>query len=74
LKGIFPILNFFTDFGKLVKNTVDETRDTVVGEENNRDKADRFHYFVKMTPGIRGVAQFSNFFTDEETMSEYFFK
>jgi hypothetical protein len=54
-----PLTGLLTHSIKLLGNTVDETRDTLLGENNQRDKAEKLHYTTGL---IQGVYQLRKFF------------
>ena len=51
LKSPIPSLRLFTtDIPNVIRNTFDETRDVIFGEDSTRDKTPRFYYFSKIVP------------------------
>jgi len=52
-----PMLTLGRELFKLSSNTVDEMRDDLLGEDSNRDRANRFHYTFKMIPGLNAFAR-----------------
>jgi len=62
LKSPMPSLRFFTDLSKMVKNTVDESRDVLFGEESPYDKTPRMYYFGKIIPVSSAFIDFADIF------------
>ena len=52
-----PLLTLGGDLFKLSSNTIDETRDLLLGENSNRDRTNQFHYTFKMVPGLNAFAR-----------------
>jgi hypothetical protein len=49
------VMGLFDDITKVVKNTADETRDTLFGEDSPQDKTPILNYTSKMLPGNRVI-------------------
>jgi hypothetical protein len=54
-KNSVPVTDLLVTSLDLVENTFDESRDAFFGENNNRDKANVGHYFLKVFPGGRPI-------------------
>ena len=50
LKSPAPSFNFFVNLAKMIDNTVDETRDIIVGEDSPYDRTPGAYYFSKIVP------------------------
>ena len=54
-----PMLNLLGQGVKVVENTIDETGDLLSGEApyTERDRAEKFYYMFKLTPGINALSK-----------------
>ena len=52
-----PMLSMFGDMKRLLTNSLDETRDVLVGENDANDRAQALHYSFKWVPGLNAFAE-----------------
>lgn len=69
-KNSVPISGLLTTSLNLVENSFDETRDALMGENNERDKANFGHYALQLFPGGRPI--FDIFLLDEAAEKKEF--
>lgn len=65
-----PMLGLVTDAWKTIKNTLDETRDVVIGENSERDKTGLLYYGHQWIPGAKGISTFLDIF-DKDSGEAY---
>jgi len=70
IKNPLPIIHFLQIPFRLLKNTIDETRDEIFGENSPYDKTPWFYYTWQMGPGGSQVARFVEFY-DQYKKSPY---
>jgi hypothetical protein len=58
IQNPFPIASLFIDIAKMLNNTVDEARDTVLKENNKYDPTGKFYYSVGILPGGFQIRRF----------------
>lgn len=58
----FPLAAILTDFGNTLRNTTDETRDFLFGENSPRDKTPAFYYTMQWAYGGRQLAKLFELF------------
>ena len=51
-----PLVGFGKNIYNMAGNMLDETGDTLFGEDDNPDKTEKGYYTFKMAPGVAGVA------------------
>jgi hypothetical protein len=61
------VLGLFDDLTKITRNTFDETRDIIAGEDTSRDKTPMLYYSSKMVPGGRAVLDIFDIFDNFKT-------
>ena len=63
-----PLLNLGRQLADLAGNTIDETRDIIIGEEpyTERDRAERFYYTFKLVPGLNAFTKAIEFFPQQK--------
>ena len=62
LKSPVPSLRVFNDISKMLRNSLDETRDFVIGEESKQDKTPAFYYISKLVPVSSSAVDFFDIF------------
>jgi len=66
IKNPLPMASLFTDVIKLGKNTFDESRDVIFGENSPYDKSPAFFYFLQMAYGGNQLARFLELYKQYE--------
>ena len=61
-----PLTGLLTHTYKLVANTLDETRDVLINENDARDKTDKLHYSSGMIMGVYQLRKFFDVLTIDE--------
>ena len=61
-----PITGLLMHVIKLLGNTLDETRDTMFGENNQRDKANKLHYSTGLVQGVYQLRKFFDILSVDE--------
>jgi len=52
-----PLLSLTTEMADLFSSTLDQMRDDLVGQNNNKDKTGRFNRTFKMIPGLNAITK-----------------
>jgi hypothetical protein len=71
LRTPVPAFSVFTDLQELIKNTIDETRDLVFGENAHTDNTPFGYYTLKYVPVITSAIDFIDLFGTYDVTSGY---
>jgi hypothetical protein len=63
------ILGILNDVRRFIGNTVDETRDRLIEENNKKDKTDIGHYGLQFVPGYNGAGQLIELSDEQESFT-----
>jgi len=62
VKSPIPSARIFNDLSKMLRNTLDESRDYIFGEESAHDKTPAFYHISKMVPVSSSAVDFFDIF------------
>lgn len=65
IKNPIPMIGLVTSAQKTLYNTLDETRDIMLGENSNKDKTIPFYYLHQWIPGAYGMSKLLGIFDNE---------
>ena len=60
-----PMISLVTDAWKTIGNTMDETRDLILGENSKNDKTGILYYGHQWVPGLRGTVKLLDIFNKD---------
>lgn len=65
-----PLVRLLIDISQTLSNTVDESRDVLIGENSSNDKTPISYYSSQWVPGVRGARRVVDMFYEQDKSAE----